>query len=65
MKQAHTINNEMIRYFSSINGEKDHEQSMVSSQLPGRHVIRNIMNYAKALDVMHDRKGQPFMLVSN
>ncbi len=65
MKQAHTINNEMIRYFSSINEEQDREQPMISAQLPGRHIIKNIMNYAKALDVMHDRKGQPFMMLRN
>lgn len=33
--------------------------------LPGQHVIGNILGYAKALEVLQSNHGKPILIVSN
>jgi len=39
--------------------------SNAQPELPGRHVIHNILNYARSLEVMKKNSGEPFYLLKN
>ncbi len=45
----------------TVSSESDAEHM----DLPGKHIIGNILGYAKALEVLHSNKGEPILLVSN
>ncbi len=76
MKHVHTINNEIISYLCNIQDRASSEsidliRNLVEGQkqeynpLPGKHVINNILNYAKAMDVVKNTKGDKFILLQN
>ncbi len=76
MKQVHTINNEIISYLCNIQDRASSEgcdlvknlmgrQQRENNSLPGKHVINNILNYAKAMHVVNNAKGDKFILLQN
>ncbi len=76
MKHIPTINNEIISYLCNIQDRTlSEENSFVSNlmdgqqldkqSLPGKHVIQNILNYAKAMDVVHITNGEKMILLNN
>lgn len=76
MKHVHTINNEIISYLCNIQDRTASEsidlvRSLVEGQkqdynsMPGKHVINNILNYAKAMDVVTNTKGDKLILLQN
>ncbi len=62
MKQSATIESEMMLYFKSITGSKS---SNDYASLPGKHVINNIMNYARSIQVLKSKDGDSIFLVGN
>jgi hypothetical protein len=62
MKQSATIENEMMLFVNSLTGSKSLNEK---SSLPGKHVIKNIMNYARSLQVLKSKSGDPIVLVGN
>ncbi len=76
MKQVHTINNEIISYLCNIQDRASsegynlvknlmEEQQTQNSSLPGKHVINNILNYAKAMHVVNNANGDKYILLQN
>ncbi len=76
MKHVHTINNEIISFLCNIQDRAtsegfdlvqtlNEEKQRESNSLPGKHVINNILNYAKAMDVVKNTKGDHFILLQN
>ncbi len=76
MKHVHTINNEIISYLCNIQDRASSEgfdlvknlmerQKQENNSLPGKHVINNILNYAKAMYVVNNTKGDKFILLQN
>ncbi len=65
MKQSGTLNNEIITFFSNITGNDAVDQNKAIQHKPGKHVVNNIMNYARAMTVMHGNSGQAFIVLGN
>jgi hypothetical protein len=65
MKQSGTINNEIIRYFNSLAVDNTDENRSMMHHLPRKHIINNIMNYAKSMNVMHGIDGKTFIMLNN
>jgi hypothetical protein len=65
MKQSGTINNEIIRYFNSLAVDDTDENRNMMHHLPRKHVINNIMNYAKSMSVMQGIDGNTFIMLNN
>ncbi len=62
MKQSATIENEMMMYLKSLTTDN---RSNVRIALPGKQVIRNIMNYSRSLQVLRKKDGEPIFLIGN
>ncbi len=60
MKHLHTTENQMMHVVESLACQNE-----VKVQLPGRQIITNILNYAKALEVMKTKNGESLFLVGN
>ncbi len=76
MKHVPTINNEIISYLCNIQDQaSSHATGFVRNLMdgqqqkhtasPGKHVINNILNYAKAMHVVQNTKGDKFILLNN
>jgi hypothetical protein len=65
MKQSGTINNEIIRYFNSLAVDDTDEDQKLMHHYPRKHVINNILNYARSMNVMQTNNGQTFFLLNN
>ncbi len=80
MKQTNTLEMEIIRYLQTITNKEAKpgaipENSMPNNQentfsrhnanLPGRHVIANIMGYARALQILKCKRGEQLFLIGN
>jgi hypothetical protein len=65
MKQSGTINNEIIRYFNSLTVDDTDKDQKLLHHYPRKHVINNILNYARAMNVMQINNGQTFFLLNN
>ncbi len=73
MKQFRTIEEELMMITKNLSclssSEKDELSSGKSAgreaPLPGRHVIRNILNYSRSLEVLKKSSGSPLFLIKN
>ncbi len=65
MKQSGTINNEIIRYFNSLAVDDTAESPKMMHHTPRKHVINNIMNYARSMNVIHSSNGKTFIMINN
>lgn len=65
MKQSGTINNEIIRYFNSLAADDTDEAPKMMHHLPRKHVIKNILNYARSMNVMETSNGKTFIMLNN
>ena len=65
MKQAHTINREIIHIFSKMDSSQAADEHAMFQQTPRKHVVNNIMNYARAMCVMQNAKGDSYVLLNN
>lgn len=65
MKQSNTINNEIIRFLNNITGNDAVNQRKTIQHKPGKHVVNNILNYARAMSVLQRENGQAFILLMN
>lgn len=81
MKHLHTFQNEYLMYLKSLpahcascdelNENEKEANSMPCKQaqkengLPGRHIVSNIMNYARALEVFRRSDGESLLLIIN
>ena len=75
MKHVPTINNEIISFLCDIQDRASQEAFDVSMEikknkhelgaLPGKHIISNILNYAKAMHVVNNTSGEKFILLQN
>ncbi len=65
MKQANTINNEIIRYFSSMEANDFIDRNNMMQDTPRKHVKNNILGYARAMNVLHSNTGQAFIVLGN
>jgi hypothetical protein len=63
MKQLRTIQNDEIMFFvqsvSNVANKKN------TSCIPGKHVLNNIMSYARSLQVLKKENGEVIMLTGN
>ena len=60
MKQLHTTENRMMLVVDSLACRNEAKE-----ELPGRQTISNILNYARALEVLRKKNGEPFMVLGN
>jgi len=60
MKQLHTIENQMMHVADSIACRKAFD-----NRLPGKHIINNILNYSRSLEVFKLKRGKPVMILGN
>ncbi len=60
MKHLHTTENQMMYVVESLSCQNE-----ANIQLPGRQVINNILNYARALEVLRKKNGETFFIVGN
>lgn len=65
MKQSGTINNEIIRFFNSLAIDDTNESPKMMQHMPGKHVIDNIMNYARSMNALHRNNGRTFIILNN
>ncbi len=63
MKQLRTIQNDEIMFF--VQSVSDEVSKKNVSSLPGKHVLSNIMNYARSLQVLKKENGEVIMLTGN
>ncbi len=65
MKQASTIHNEIIRYFSSMEANGFIDRNNMVQDTPRQHVKNYILGYARAMKVLRSSKGQAFIVMGN
>lgn len=75
MKHVPTINNEIINYLINIQDRASYEANVFANELtddqnqdrtlPGKQVISNILNYARAMQVVNNTTGEKFILLQN